>query len=64
MTEEQVRALEAQADEHPGLTLLEHVELFEAEHGVSLAFSTVKPYFKRLGITHKKRASTPANETN
>jgi len=64
LTAEQVSALEAQADKHPSLTLLEHAELFEAEHGVSLAFSTVNLYFKRLGITHKKRAFTPANETN
>ena len=64
LKKEQVEALEKQVQAHPDLSLQEHADLFEAEHKVKLGFSTVNLYFKRLGITRKKRASMPANEMN
>lgn len=64
LTAEQVQALAAQVKEHAGMSLQEHADLFEAEHKVKLGFSTVNLYFKRLGITHKKRASTRKSETS
>lgn len=62
LTEEQVEALEQQVQENADLSLQEHADLFEAEQQVKLGFSTVNLYFKRLGITRKKRASAPASE--
>lgn len=62
LSQEQVEALEKQVQENPDLSLQEHADLFETEQQVKLGFSTVNLYFKRLGITRKKRASTPANE--
>lgn len=62
LTQEQVEALKQQVRENPDLSLQEHADLFEAEHEIKLGFSTVNLYFKRLGITRKKRASTPVNE--
>lgn len=58
LTPTQERALAEQVKQNADLSLQEHADLFEAEQKVKLAFSTVNLYFKRLGITRKKRAST------
>ena len=64
LSAEQVQALAEQVKKHSDLSLQEHADLFEAEHKVKLGFSTVNLYFKRLGITRKKRAFTQANATS
>ena len=62
LTPEQVRALKQQLETHSDETLMEHAARFAKEQGVELAFSTVNLYCKRLGITRKKRVSTPKSE--
>lgn len=55
LSAEEVEQLREQVKQHRDLTLLEHAERFEAEHGIRLGFSTVRLYFKRLGISRKKK---------
>ena len=64
LTPEQRQALQKQLGAHSDDTLMEHAARFAEEQGVELAFSTVNLYFKRLGITRKKRVSMQASETN
>lgn len=54
--------LRAQVQAHHDWTLGQHAEALTAATGVTLKKSSVGNYLKRLGITHKKRASSPANE--
>lgn len=56
------QALEQQVKDHPGWTLEQRAAALHEETGVKLKKSAVGKYLKRLGITHKKRASFPVNE--
>lgn len=47
----------------PDITLAEITAHLEAKHGVSVAQSTVWRFFKRHGVTYKKRRRTPPNRT-
>jgi len=47
--------LPAQVRLNPDLTLQEHCELFEDEHGVEVSTATVSRVLKRLGLPLKKR---------
>ncbi len=49
--------LRAQVQAHHDWTLAQHAEALTAATGVTLKKSSVGNYLKRLGITHKKRAS-------
>lgn len=61
------RALEAalptQVSRNPDLTLEEHRELFEDEHGVEVSVSSVSRAFGRLGLPLKKSPSRPKSAT-
>ncbi len=54
--------LRRQVQEHHSWTLERHAEAFTKATGVAIKKSSVGNYLKRLGITHKKRASLPASE--
>ena len=47
--------LPAQVRLNPDLTLSEHCELFEEEHGVGVSIATVSRALKDLGLPLKKR---------
>lgn len=47
-------ALPAQARSNPDLTLAEHCELFEEEHGIGVSTATMSRAFARLGLPLKK----------
>ena len=47
--------LPAQVKLNPDLTLEEHCELFEDEHGVEVSTATMSRALKRLGLPLKKR---------
>ncbi len=57
------RALEAalpgQVSRNPDLTLEEHRELFEDEHGLAVSTASVSRAFARLGLPLKKSPSRP-----
>lgn len=55
--------LQRQVEAHHDWTLERHAIELSKKTGVELKKSSVGNYLKRLGITHKKRASFPANET-
>jgi transposase len=61
------RALEetlpGQARRNPDLTLEEHREFFEDEHGVEVSVSSVSRAFSRLGLPLKKSPSRPPSAT-
>ena len=61
------RALEAalpgQVRRNPDLTLEEHRELFEDEHGVAVSASSISRAFSRLGLPLKKSLSPPPSAT-
>lgn len=59
----QLQALKQQLEAHSDDTLVEHAARFAEEQGIELAFSTVNLYCQRLGISRKKRVSTPRSET-
>jgi len=48
---------------HHDWTLGQHAQALSKATGVTIKKSSVGNYLKRLGITHKKRALSPANET-
>jgi transposase len=50
-------ALPEQARANPDLTLAEHCELFEDEHGVWVSSATMSRAFERLGLPLKKSPS-------
>ena len=52
-------ALPAQVGRNPDLTLDEHRELFEDEHGTEVSTATVSRAFKRLGLPLKKVTPGP-----
>jgi len=56
-------ALPAQVSRNPDLTLEEHSELFEDEHGTGVSTATVSRAFKRLGLPLKKSPSRPRSAT-
>ncbi len=47
-------SLSAQARTNPDLTLAEHCELFEEDHGVRVSIATMSRAFQRLGLPLKK----------
>ena len=47
-------SLPAQARANPDLTLAEHCELFEEDHGVRVSTATMSRAFQRLGLPLKK----------
>lgn len=55
--------LKRQVRAHHDWTLGQHAEALSKATGVTIKKSSVGNYLKRLGITHKKRALLPANET-
>ena len=55
--------LRKQVEEHHDWSLERHAEGLTKATGIEIKKSSVGNYFKRLGITHKKRALSPANET-
>lgn len=59
----QCEVLRKQVETHHDWTLAQHAEALTKETGIELKKSSVGNYLKRLGITHKKRASAPVNET-
>lgn len=62
--------IEAQADlllgaiqETPDLTLAELRERLIAERGETFAISTIHDFYRRRGVTYKKRPRTPASRS-
>ena len=55
--------LRAQVAEHRDWTLEQHATALTQATGIPIKKSSVGNYLKRLGITHKKRVSSPPNET-
>jgi len=49
---------------HHDWSLAQHAEALAAATGVEIKKSSVGNYLKRLGITHKKRASMRLNEVS
>lgn len=56
-------ALPRQVSRNPDLTLEEHRELFEDEHGLEVSAATVSRVLKRLGLPLKKSPSRPQSAT-
>jgi transposase len=56
-------ALPAQVSRNPDLTLEEHRELFEDEHGRAVSVSSLSRAFGRLGLPLKKSPSRPPSAT-
>ncbi len=54
--------LRRQVQEHHDWSLAQHAEEIAKVTGVELKKSAVGDYLKRLGISYKKRASSPPNE--
>lgn len=54
--------LQKQVAAHHDWSLAQHAEALSKERGIELKKSSVGNYLKRLGITHKKRVLSPANE--
>jgi len=52
-----------QVRKHKDWSLEQHAEALAEATGVALKKSAIDKYFRKLGITRKKRASTQANET-
>lgn len=57
-------ALQEQIAAHHDWSLEQHAQELTKVRGVEIKKSSVGNYLKRLGITHKKRALSPANEMN
>ena len=55
--------LKEQVQEHRDWSLEQHAAALTAATGFEIKKSSVGNYLKRLGITHKKRASSPLNGT-
>lgn len=56
------KVLQRQVEAHHDWTLERHAAELMKETDIAIKKSSVGNYLKRLGITHKKRASLPANE--
>lgn len=59
----QCEVLKVQVAEHHDWTLEQHAAALLKATGIEIKKSSVGNYLKRLGITHKKRALSLANET-
>ena len=55
--------LRVQVRDHHDWTLAQHAAALTATTGIPIKKSSVGNYLKRLGITHKKRVSSPRSET-
>ena len=55
--------LRRQVQEYPDWTLERHAQALAKDTGTPIKKSSVGNYFKRLGVTHKKRALSLQNET-
>ena len=62
LNERHHEALRKQVAEHNDWTLEQHAEALAEATGVEVKKSTVDNYFRKLGISRKKRAFTPVNE--
>ena len=60
---EQHPALRAQVAAHPDATLVEHCDRWAAERGVRVSAATMSRLLAKLGLTLKKRPSSPASGT-
>lgn len=63
LAEAEREVLQAQVNAHGDWTLEQHAEALLKATGVEIKKSSVGNYLKRLGITHKKRASSPQSGT-
>ena len=63
LNEAQCEVLRQQVKDHNDWTLEEHAEALAEATGVALKKSAVDKYLRKLGMTRKKRASTPPSET-
>ena len=61
--EAQTGFLIAAIEERPDITLAELRERLIEERGETFAISTIHEFFRRHGISYKKRPRTPANRT-
>ena len=57
----QCEVLREQVEQYHDWTLGQHAEALLKATGMEIKKSSVGNYLKRLGITHKKRASSPAS---
>ena len=64
LDEVQCKILKQQVEEHSDWTLEQHAEALAETTDVVLKKSAIDKYFRKLSITHKKRASTQQNETS
>ena len=55
--------LRAHAEAQPDARLKDRAADFKAERGISVSVSAVHYAMRAIGFTHKKRLSTPRNET-
>lgn len=62
-TAEQVEVLREQLHQYPGLTLVERVDLLEAEVGVRVSVATMHRLVKKLRYSRKRAVSAPSNGT-
>lgn len=62
--EAECEVLKCQVEAHADWTLEQRAEELAKETGIKLKKSAVGNYLKRLGITHKKRVSSPPSGTN
>ena len=63
LNESHHEVLRKQVAEHNDWTLEQHAEALTKSTGIELTKSTVDNYFRKLGISRKKRVSTQARET-
>ena len=63
LSAEQSEVLQRQVEAHNDWTLEEHAEALAEATGVQLKKSAIDKYFRKLGISRKKRASTRLSET-
>lgn len=62
LSTEQSEVLREQVAEHNDWSLEQHAEALAKSTGIELKKSAVDKYLRKLGISHKKRASTQQNE--
>ncbi len=62
LDDEGCEVLRHQVREHHDWSLERHAEALTKVTGIDIKKSSVGNYLKRLGITHKKRASSPPSE--
>lgn len=64
LDEAQCKILKEQVEDHSDWTLEQHAQALAELTKVVLKKSAVDKYFRKLGITHKKRAFTQQSETS